>query len=240
MLPQVVLNANVSGMCKYKRKTADFHKFTDENAVVWGFGFYSKGESAAEAEKCVMLLVIVVVLLIVLTPCSKTRFMKAMMQVIDPAGLARMEKEKDAPGLPPRKPTSTATSAPPPLPANLTKRAVSSIDTSSSRGPASNATSASESFVKSLKPAASPALSTTASQSAKVPSASPVHAAAASSTSSSGKVHSKANSVFVPAPVIKKNESDKYGTGAEQALREAKARVESLQDMTANPVHHRR
>jgi hypothetical protein len=46
----VVINCNVTSTCKYKKKSDDFHKFTDEEGTVWGFGFYKKEESFAESE----------------------------------------------------------------------------------------------------------------------------------------------------------------------------------------------
>lgn len=49
---QVVINANVTMHCKYKRKSEDFHKFTDEEDVTYGFGFYKQKESTyADSEK---------------------------------------------------------------------------------------------------------------------------------------------------------------------------------------------
>eukprot|EP00823_Brevimastigomonas_motovehiculus_P009874 TRINITY_DN970_c1_g1_i1.p1 TRINITY_DN970_c1_g1~~TRINITY_DN970_c1_g1_i1.p1 ORF type:complete len:286 (+),score=91.35 TRINITY_DN970_c1_g1_i1:94-951(+) len=47
----VVVNANVTAFCKYKKKTTDFHKFTDEDDNVYGFGFYKKEESIEESER---------------------------------------------------------------------------------------------------------------------------------------------------------------------------------------------
>ena len=48
---QVAINCNVTHLCRYKKKSDDFHKFTDENGTVFGFGFYKKDESLREAEK---------------------------------------------------------------------------------------------------------------------------------------------------------------------------------------------
>lgn len=48
----VVINCNVTGSCKYKKKSEDFHKFTDEEeGATYGFGFYKKEESLTESEK---------------------------------------------------------------------------------------------------------------------------------------------------------------------------------------------
>lgn len=48
---KVVLNCNVTHLCKYKKKSPDFHKFQDENSTVYGFGFYKKEESLKEADR---------------------------------------------------------------------------------------------------------------------------------------------------------------------------------------------
>jgi len=48
---KVVLNCNVTHLCKYKKKSPDFHKFQDENSAVFGFGFYKKEESLKEADR---------------------------------------------------------------------------------------------------------------------------------------------------------------------------------------------
>jgi len=48
-LLQVVLNCNVTSLCKYKKKSEDFHKFQDEMGTIFGFGFYKKEESIEEA-----------------------------------------------------------------------------------------------------------------------------------------------------------------------------------------------
>jgi hypothetical protein len=47
----VVINCNVNSSCRYKRKSDDFHKFTDEENNTYGFGFYKKEESIAESKK---------------------------------------------------------------------------------------------------------------------------------------------------------------------------------------------
>ncbi len=46
----VVLNANINHSCRYKMKSDDFHKFTDEEGNVYGFGFYKKEESVKESK----------------------------------------------------------------------------------------------------------------------------------------------------------------------------------------------
>jgi len=48
---QVVLNCNIVSTCVYKKKSDDFHKFTDEDGIVFGFGFYQKVESIKEAKE---------------------------------------------------------------------------------------------------------------------------------------------------------------------------------------------
>lgn len=45
---EVVINANVTPLCKYKKKKEDFHKFTDEENTTFGFGFYKHKESSYE------------------------------------------------------------------------------------------------------------------------------------------------------------------------------------------------
>lgn len=50
---QVVVNCNVTATCRYKKKSGDFHKFTDEEDIVYGFGFYKKEESIEESERYV-------------------------------------------------------------------------------------------------------------------------------------------------------------------------------------------
>lgn len=45
---EVVINANVTSLCKYKKKKEDFHKFTDEENTTYGFGFYKHKESSYE------------------------------------------------------------------------------------------------------------------------------------------------------------------------------------------------
>ncbi len=47
----MVCNCNVTATCKYKKKSTDFHKFTDEDENVLGFGFYKKEESIEESER---------------------------------------------------------------------------------------------------------------------------------------------------------------------------------------------
>eukprot|EP01006_Ploeotia_vitrea_P026259 TRINITY_DN59233_c0_g1_i2.p1 TRINITY_DN59233_c0_g1~~TRINITY_DN59233_c0_g1_i2.p1 ORF type:complete len:452 (-),score=212.26 TRINITY_DN59233_c0_g1_i2:846-2201(-) len=47
----VVLNCNITNQCKYKTKSDDFHKFTDENGAVYGLGFYKKEDSVVDAVK---------------------------------------------------------------------------------------------------------------------------------------------------------------------------------------------
>ncbi len=45
----VILNCNLTSTCRYKKKTDDFHKFVDADGVVWGFGFYVKGDALKES-----------------------------------------------------------------------------------------------------------------------------------------------------------------------------------------------
>lgn len=47
---EVVINCNVTAICKYALKSEDFHKFTDEEKNVFGFGFYKKEESLHESK----------------------------------------------------------------------------------------------------------------------------------------------------------------------------------------------
>mmetsp|Transcript_7255 Transcript_7255/g.13929 ORF Transcript_7255/g.13929 Transcript_7255/m.13929 type:complete len:434 (+) Transcript_7255:135-1436(+) len=47
----VIVNANVTHKCTYKKKSADFHKMVTESQDVLGFGFYKKEESLKEAER---------------------------------------------------------------------------------------------------------------------------------------------------------------------------------------------
>lgn len=48
---QVVVNVNVTHFSKYKKKSDDFHKFTDEYGAVYGFGFYQGPEALVESKK---------------------------------------------------------------------------------------------------------------------------------------------------------------------------------------------
>jgi len=48
---EVVINSNVTASCKYKKKSADFHKFVDEEDRTFGFGFYKKDDSFADSDK---------------------------------------------------------------------------------------------------------------------------------------------------------------------------------------------
>jgi len=48
---EVVINSNVTFACKYKKKSADFHKFVDEEDRTFGFGFYKKDDSFEESDK---------------------------------------------------------------------------------------------------------------------------------------------------------------------------------------------
>ena len=46
----VIVNANITAKCSYKRKSSDFHKLATETKQVYGFGFYKKEASLEEAE----------------------------------------------------------------------------------------------------------------------------------------------------------------------------------------------
>lgn len=46
----VVINANVTPYCTYKKKSDDFHKFVDEDNIQWGFGFYKREGAYKDSE----------------------------------------------------------------------------------------------------------------------------------------------------------------------------------------------
>lgn len=48
---KVLINCNITADCIYKIKTSDFHKFTDENREIYGFGFHKGEHSLLQAEK---------------------------------------------------------------------------------------------------------------------------------------------------------------------------------------------
>eukprot|EP00808_Paulinella_micropora_P000255 g13037.t1 len=48
---EVVINCNIGPTCKYTKRSADFHRFCDEDGTTYGFGFYKKDRALLEAEK---------------------------------------------------------------------------------------------------------------------------------------------------------------------------------------------
>jgi hypothetical protein len=73
----VVVNANITPLCKYKKKSDDFHQFTDEDTNKYGFGFYKQKESLYE---------------------DSQKFMNIIMNVVNASGPAEeMTPERSAP-----------------------------------------------------------------------------------------------------------------------------------------------
>lgn len=47
----IMLNANITKSCIYRRKSGDFHKFQDESGAGWGFGFHKGPEAVRLAQE---------------------------------------------------------------------------------------------------------------------------------------------------------------------------------------------
>ena len=56
-MTRVLINCEVDGNCSYKRKTENFHSFTDKSGKRHGFAFHTSDASLQQAERFVYTLV---------------------------------------------------------------------------------------------------------------------------------------------------------------------------------------